>query len=262
MHNLRIAVATACFRQPLRAAIDTAARCAANGVQLDARNELKPGELGETGRRQLLYELGERDMTVASLTFPLRRSLIDPERIDARIDALRKAMELTAQLKARVLTCPAGRIPRDPESDDYQRLLPVLSDLARYGNHIGVTFSMTPADDEPARLLSLVESIREGPLGVDFDPAGCVLSGQDPGSALRELHAAVSHMQIRDAIRHVDGAGREAPVGRGEVDWELVLALLDEMNYAGWLTVRRTAGDDPAGDCGRAITFLRNVSQN
>lgn len=262
MHNLRIAVATASFRQPLRAAINTAARCAATGVQLDARNELKPGELGETGRRQLLYELGERNMSVASLTFPLRRSLIDPERIDARIDAVRKAMELAAQLKARVLTCPVGRIPPDAESDEFQRLLTVLSDLARYGNHIGVTFSITPAADEPARLLSLISSIHEGPLGVDFDCAGCVLSRQDPAAALRELHAVVSHVQIRDAVRNVDGVGREAAVGRGEVDWDLILALLDEMNYGGWLTVRRTEGDDPAGDCDRAITFLRNVSQS
>ena len=70
MHDLRIAVATASFRQPIRAAIDSAARCQAQGVQFDARHELKPGEFGETGRRQLLYELRERDLTVAALSEP------------------------------------------------------------------------------------------------------------------------------------------------------------------------------------------------
>jgi sugar phosphate isomerase/epimerase len=258
MQNLRIAVTTASFRQPIRAAIDTAARCGARGVQLDARYELQPGELGQTGRRQLLYELRERELQVASLTFPLRRSLIDPERIDERIAAVRKAMELASQLQVRVLTCAVGRVP-DAESDEYRQLRTVLTDLARYGNHIGTTLSLTPAGDAPERLLFLLGDIKDGPLGVDFDPAACILARQEPAAILRELHAFVTHIQVRDALRNMDGIGREAAVGRGEVDWERVLALVDEMNYRGWLTVRRTEGDDPAGDCTRAVAFLNNV---
>lgn len=262
MQNLRIAVATASFRQPLRAAINTAARCAANGVQLDVRHELKLSELGETGRRQLLYELGERDMSVASLTFPLRRSLIDAERMDERITALRKAMELASRLKARVLTCAVGRIPSEDDSDAYRELTTVLNELARYGNHVGVTLAVTPAGDSAERLVRLSQEIRQGPVGVDFDPAGCVLSGQNPASVLRGLHSVVAHFQVRDAIHHADGAGREAPVGRGAVDWDMMLALIDEMGYQGWLTVRRSEGEDPFGDSSRAITFLRNVRQD
>lgn len=259
MQNLRIAVATASFRQPIRAAINTAARCGADGVQFDARYELKPGELGQTGRRQLLYELGERDLQVASLTFPLRRSLIDPEQIDERITAVRKSMELASQLQTRVLTCAVGRIA-ESDSDEYRQLRTVLGDLARYGNHVGTTLSLTPVGDAPQRLVTLLGAIHEGPLGVDFDPAACVLARQEPASVLRELHGCVSHIQVRDALRNVDGVGREAAVGRGEVDWDLILALVDEMNYGGWLTVRRTEGEDPAGDCARAVAFLNNVS--
>lgn len=258
MFDLRIAVATASFRQPIRNAIDSAAQCGARGVQLDARHELKPGELGETGRRQLLHELRERELAVASLTFPLRRALIDPERIDERIAALQKAMELASQLKSRVLTCTVGRIPPDADPG-WRQLLAVLNDVAQYGNHIGVTLAITPAGDDPDRLLALIDGVTQGPVGIDFDPAGCVLSRQDAGATLRALHATVSHIQVRDAIGDVDGVGREMAVGRGEVDWETILALVDEMNYRGWLTVRRTAGEDPLGDCGRAIAYLGNV---
>lgn len=260
MHGPRIAVATTSFRQSIRAAIDSAARSGAQGVQFDARYELKPGELGETGRRQLLFELRERDLTVASLTFPLRTSLADPEQLDLRVAALRKGMEFASQLKANVLTCAAGRIPPEDATDECQQLHSVLSDLARYGNHIGVTLSITPAGDEAERLIALLNDIKEGPLGIDFDPAGCVMTRQDPGSTLRELHAVVSHIQIRDALGNVDGMGREVPVGRGEVDWDFILALVDEMNYRGWLTVRRTEGEDRLGDCTRAIAYLKNVS--
>ncbi len=50
------------------------------------------------------------------------------------------------------------------------------------------------------------------------------------------------------------------PVGRGEVDWDAMVALFDEMNYNGWLTVARYEGDDPLGDATRAVTYLGNVA--
>ena len=259
MHGLRIAVATRTLRQPIRTAINTAARIGSQGVQFDARYELKPDELGETGRRQLLHELRERDLTVASLVFPLRSALADSEQLDQRMAALRKGMEFASRLKANVLTCAAGRLPPEDATDECQQLHAVLSDLARYGNHIGVTLSITPAGHDTGRLVALLKDINEGPLGIDFDPAGCVLSRENPASILRELHASATHIQIRDALSSVDGNGREVPVGRGEVDWELILALVDEMNYRGWLTVLRTEGDDRIGDCTRAVAYLKNV---
>jgi sugar phosphate isomerase/epimerase len=267
MHRLRIAVATAGFRQPLRRAIQTAAECGASGVQFDVRQELPPADFGETARRQLLHELDELGLRVASLTLPLRRPIHDQSHLDARVAALRQAMEFAWQLKSRVLTVRAGRVPDNagattadtPNAEEYQRYREVLADLARHGNDVGVTLCITPAGDDPATLRQLIGSISEGPLGIDFDPAGCVAARQDPTRTLRELHETVAHVQVRDALQDLDGS-QEVPVGRGEVQWDEVLALLDEMNYAGWLTVRRTAGDDRIGDAARAVQYVRNVA--
>ncbi len=257
--RFRLAVATASFRLPLRQAVLTAARSGAQGVQFDARTEVTPAEFGETARRQLLHELNEQELHVASLTFPLRRPLHDEEHLDARVAAVRQAMEFTSQLKARVLTLRAGRMPEDDQSADQQRLRDVLRDLAGFGNRVGVTLSLTTSGDAATRLRALIEGIKEGPLGVDFDAAACIMAGQDPAAVLRDLHALVTHGQVRDAIRDLDGSGQEVPVGRGEVVWDEVLALLGETNYGGWLVARRTSGDDPVGDCTRAIAYVRNI---
>ncbi len=48
-------------------------------------------------------------------------------------------------------------------------------------------------------------------------------------------------------------------MGRGDVPWDEILALLQETRYGGWLTVDRTQGEDRAGDAGRAIQFLQSV---
>ena len=88
-----------------------ASRSGAGGVQLDARNEAKPSDLSATGRRQFAHALAEIGLQLASLDFPLRRPLWDPERLNARIEALKQAMEFAYELKARVVTVRLGGLP-------------------------------------------------------------------------------------------------------------------------------------------------------
>ncbi|MGE5192602.1 MAG: sugar phosphate isomerase/epimerase family protein [Deltaproteobacteria bacterium] len=244
---------------PLKEALRAAANLEAGGVQFDARDELRPGELTDTGRRQLLHGLGELGLSVASLAFPTRRSFYDEEQLDARVAAAKRGMDLAWQLRARVMTARIGKVPPDKESKPYRLLLDVLGDLARHGNQVGATLAITPSHDSPQALSELIGSIKTGPLGIDFDPAVFVMSGHNPAEALRGLHSLVVHFTARDAIRDADGGGLETALGRGEVDWIELLLLLDEINYPGWVTVTRTQGDDRAGDAARAIQYMKNV---
>ena len=207
----------------------------------------------------MLHTLGEMDLSVASLSFPLRRPLHDVEQLDARLAAIKQAMQFAWDLKARALTCRIGRLVDEPDSPDAIRQREILGELARHGNHVGVTLSITPSGDSPERLKAQLEAQDEGPLGIDFDPAERVISRHDPTASLRELHAFVSHVTVRDALGGADGGGREVAVGRGQVDWDAVLATLDEMNYNGWQTIDRREGDDPLADMTRAVSYLRSV---
>ena len=255
----RIAVATRALQVPLKESIRAAHDLRANGIQLDARNELKPADLSQTGRRELLHKLDELNLSIASVSFPARRSLYDLEELDARLAAARAAMEFARQLRADVMTIRIGRIPEDTDSQDYGVLRNVLNDLARHGNHVGTTLAVTPSRDSAESLSRLLSAVTDGPVGVNFDPAAFVLAGQDPTDALRTLHRSVAHFLVRDAVRDVDGGGVEVPVGRGEVDWDEFIALVGEADYRGWLTVDRTQGEDRRGDLARAIQYLRQV---
>jgi sugar phosphate isomerase/epimerase len=203
--------------------------------------------------------VSERGLKIASLTFPTRHPLHAEEYLDARVAAVRGAMQFAALLKAPVLIVRSGRIPADSSPRDDQRLREVLDDFARLGNHLGVTLSLSPAADATERLAALLDGIKSGPLGVDFDPAAFVIAGRPPVDDLRVLHRFVTHVQARDAIPDADGTGQETVLGRGEVDWPNLLGTLTEIGYQGWLTVRRTSGDDPIGDCTRAVQYVRNV---
>lgn len=259
MPPLRIAVPTFCLHRPLKDAVRAAASLGAKGVQFDARDEIKPGELTETGRRQLLHGLGELGLSVASLSFPTRRSFYDEEQLDRRVIATKAAMDLAWQLRASVVTARIGKIPADKESKQYRLLFDVLCDLARHSNQVGAALAITPTDDTPQALAELIASIKSGPLGIDFDPAVFVMAGHKPAEALRTLHAQVLHFTARDAIRDIDAGGLETALGRGEIDWVELLPLLDEIEYAGWVTVNRTQGEDRAGDVARGVQYLKNV---
>lgn len=256
---MNLALASRCLNLPLREAVKRAAEFGAGGVQFDAREELKPGDLTETGRRQFLHGLDELGLKVASLMFPTRRTFYDEELLDARVAGAKAAMDFAWELRAKVLTARVGRIPAEKDSQDYVLLREVLSDLAQYGNHVGVTFTMTPMGDSPQVIGELIGAVKTGPLGVDFDPAAFVMGGQNPVDAFRVLHGSILHVQGRDAIRDIDAGGQEVELGRGEVDWIELLPLLDEIAYGGWVTVNRTSGSDRAGDAARAIRYLKNV---
>jgi sugar phosphate isomerase/epimerase len=260
MPPLQIAIATSSLSQPLKQAVQTAARLGATGLQIDARNELRPSALGETGRRQFLHQLSELGLQVTSLTFPVRRSLYDEDELEARVDATKQALDFAYQLGAKVVTARIGKIPTDRESREYDLLRDVLDDLARHGNRVGATLAISSLGDAPTELAGLLEDITQGPLGLDFDPAGFAMAAHNPVAAFRALHNSVMHVRVRDGLRHIDVTGVEVAVGQGDVDWPQCLALLDEAHYTGWLTVDRTAGDTKTADVTHAVEFLRSLA--
>jgi sugar phosphate isomerase/epimerase len=257
--QLRLALATRCLGQVLKPALLLASRMGASGVQLDARNEIRPSEMSETGRRQFTHVLAEIGLQLASLDFPIRRPLWDAERLDARMEALKQTMEFAYELKARVVTVRLGGLPGESDAAGQSLFVDVLNDLARHGNHVGVTVALGPGREPAARLVETLRSVTGGPIGVNFDPAGTVMAGASPSEAVQLLREFVAHVSVRDAIAGADDGGSEVPVGRGEVPWDELLFLLQETDYRGWLTVDRTQGSDRAGDAARAVQYMQSI---
>ena len=254
----RIGFPTRLLEGRLRDKIPQVAAFGADGVQLDLRYELKPGELSETGRRQFRNLFSEHDLALAPALFPLRRPLIDQEGLEERVAGITAALRFAADLKAPALMVRAGTIP-DSETDQLTLFIEVLNDLARAGDHVGVTFTLTSGREPADKLAELLKSVTAGPIGVNFDPAAAVMTERNPAEEIRLLHDHLNHLRVRDGLRDTDGAGVEVPVGRGEIDWEDLLAVLAEIDFTGWMTPDRTSGEDMAADAARAVSYVRNV---
>ena len=257
--SLPLAVATRVFGQPLRVALRRAAECGANGVQFELRDELRSEALTGTGKRQFLHSLTEYGLKIAPAHFPTKRALYATEQLDARIAAVRDAMTFASQLKTQVLTLRLGPLPAEADEKEAKTLIEVLNDLARHGNHVGVTLAIAPSGEPAAAYAKLLAQVTTGPIGIDFDPSSFVCAGRKVSEAFRELYTLVVHVQARDGVRDLDGLGAETAVGQGQVNWAELLALLYESGYRGWVTAVRNQGPDRGGDVIRAIETLKSI---
>jgi len=254
-----LAVATRAFAQPLNLALRRAAACGATGVQFELREELRPELFSESGRKQFLHRLAEQGLSLAPPFFPTRRALHDPEQIDQRVTAVGSAMSFAAELRARVMTIRLGPIPSEEAREARRVLVTILNDLARHGNHVGVTLAITPSGEPAEVYQKLLAQVKEGPIGIDFDPSAFVCSGLKVADAFRTLHTHVAHVQARDGVRSLDGMAAETAVGEGMVDWTELLALLFEAGFGGWVTAVRNQGSDRGADVERAIRYLKAI---
>lgn len=257
--QFRLAAATRCWPGWWRDNLREIASTGATGLQFDVRDELPPDQLTATGRRDFLHLLGESGLRAASTVFPLKRPLYDQHELERKLAALRAAMEFTFALKATVLCIRVGKLPDEQRPRDAALLREILDDLGRVANHTGVTLALSPAGDSAEALGQFVSAVTTGPLGIDFDPAYFAMSGYATVEALRSVHALVAHVNLRDGVRTLDGGGEESAVGEGAVDWIELLALLGEMEYAGWLTAQRTYGNNKPADIARALHVVKRT---
>lgn len=255
-----MSVATRHLNVPLPQALRSVAEAGARGVQLDVRNELKPHELGETGRADFLHQISEQLLTISAFEFPTRRAFYDQDALDGRVSALKGALDFAYLMKVKTVVGRLGRIPEDPQSPNFDLLVQVLNDIARHSNRCGATFAITPTADTPETVGRLLDRVTDGPIGINLDVGGMTMQALNPLGMYRAHFDRVIAVQARDGLRDIDGQGQEVPLGRGEVPWDELLATLHEGGYRNWLTVSRSAGDDKLGDSLRAMRFLQTVA--
>src|SRR5205085_4663775 len=113
---VKIGIQTRSLRQPLRQALITAARLGAHGVEIDARSELRPGELSGTGLREFHKLLSDLNLRVSAVAFPTRRGYDSPDDLEPRVLATHEAMRFAASLRTDVVINRVGRVP-DKDDD-------------------------------------------------------------------------------------------------------------------------------------------------
>lgn len=245
---------------PFRQALQKAGELGANGIVVDLRNELRPEELSQTGIRHFKKFLNDFDLKVAAVSFPTRRGYHVEEDLDRRVAATKAAMSTAYHLGAKVLVNHLGGVDEDPTAASNARLKEVLLDLGRHGDTCGVTFAAQTGNVDGPVLRRFLDELPEGTVGIDFDPGALIINGFSAEESYQALAPYIVHVRGKDGARDLArGRGVEVPLGRGTVDFRLLIASLEETRYKGFITVEREHPENPVQEVSDALEYLRNV---
>lgn len=258
--GIKIGIQTRSLRQPLRQALTTAASLGAAGVELDARTELRPSEISQTGLRELLKLLSDRNLRVSAVAFPTRRGFGVPDDLERRVLAAQEAMRFAANLRSEVVIVRVGRVPAEADDAAFIRHVEALTALGICGERLGVRLAIQTADASPQDLLRLLKALPAQSTGIDLHPSGLIRGGHSTHEAVELLGPHVLHVHACDAVRDVASrAAVEVELGRGAADFPELLGRLTEFDFRGWVTIERHDSANPLAEIENAVQFLRSL---
>jgi sugar phosphate isomerase/epimerase len=260
MNTLKIGIRLESLGLPLRRALQEAQRLGVGGVQVDAVGDLAPNRLSQTGRREFLHLLRAHNLALTAVGCPLRHGLDTAEQQEQRIDHVKKVLTLSFDLGPRVAVVEAGRVPEKDDDPRAGLLSEALLALGRHGDRMGATLALETGLEAGEVLRRFLDRFDTGSLGVNFDAANLVLNGLNVYDSARALQGRIVHAHARDARRAgASRAAQEVPLGHGDIDWMLLLSVLEEIEYRGWLTLERESGDNRVADVAAGVQFLRRL---
>ncbi len=171
-----------------------------------------------------------------------------------------RALELTREFDARLITFHAGFLPADPADRAYGTLGERIATFAEDGKVHGLRVGLETGQETARHLLAFLGRLDAPNLGVNFDPANMILYGMgDPGEAFRLLAPKTFQLHVKDALppRRPGEWGMEVPVGDGGVDWEEVFEVALRLTDPPDLLIEREAGEHRVRDIIRARDFVR-----
>ncbi|HEX3725685.1 MAG TPA: sugar phosphate isomerase/epimerase family protein [Pirellulales bacterium] len=258
MPAIKIGVQLAALRLPFRRGLAAAAQLGASGVEIDARGEIRPQDLTQTGLREVRRLLDAFGLRVVAVGFQTRRGYDVADDIDRRVAATKAALKFAADLRAPVVVNQIGRVPDEAGGKNWDLLVQTLAELGAYAQHVGVTLAAQTGSESGEDLGRLIDALPPPGIAVDLDPGNLIINGFSPLAAVDQLGPHILHVHARDGVRDLArGRGLEVPVGRGSADFPALLGALEEFAYRGYFTIARTSSDNPELEIGEAIKYLK-----
>ncbi|MEX2558403.1 MAG: sugar phosphate isomerase/epimerase family protein [Pirellulales bacterium] len=256
----KIAIQLRSLRLPFKQALHVAKQLGASAVEVDARGDIKPNELSETGLRQLRKLLDDLGLSVAAVGFRTRRGYDASDDLQRRVEATKQALAFARSLRAAVLVNQVGRVPAKPEGQAWHNLVQALSDLGAYGQHVGVMLAAETGSESGPDLKRLIAALPAGSLAATLNPGNLIVNGFSPLEAIEALGPDIQYVHAKDGVRDLaQGRGVEVPLGRGSADFPALMGALEEHAYRGYWCVEREQASNPVEEIGQAVQFLQSL---
>lgn len=181
----------------------------------------------------------------------------------ARVDALKQTSDFAKLLNIGRIQTHCGFIPEDPADPLYEETVLTIRDLAKYCAGNGQDFLMETGQETPTTMLRAIKDVDHPNLGVGLDTANLILYGKaNPVDAVDIIGPYVKAMHAKDGRWPTDPSqlGEEVVIGKGLVDFKLVLSKLKRLGYTGAVTIEReTSGPQQIEDVRQEKAYLERI---
>lgn len=187
---------------------------------------------------------------------------------DERLREMKEISDFARLLGCETVALHLGFVPEDKSSASYKGLLEATRDLLDHVAGNGQRLHLETGQETADHLLAFIADVGRDNLFINFDPANMILYGTgDPIEALRQVGHLVRSIHCKDAKwapadKRGKEWGTEVPLGEGDVGMETYLRTLDELGYAGPLTIEREIAHDrerQKADIGHAVRLLEEL---
>ena len=226
-------------------------------MELDARNQIHPSQLSDTGLRQLRKILDDLNLKVTSLRFQTRRGYDNAHDLDRRVEATKATMQLAYKLGCPVVVNSIGTIP---EEEDPRRasLQSVLDDLGRFGTRIGAFLAAETGSNSGETLAKILDSSPDAFVAVALNPGQLIINRFDVREAVLALKDRIQLVCAVDGVIDLAaGRGISVRLGQGTADFPELIGLLEDIQYRGRYVVGRN--DSTIGELQQGLNYLRNL---
>ncbi|MCC7265064.1 MAG: TIM barrel protein [Candidatus Latescibacteria bacterium] len=189
--------------------------------------------------------------------------LVPKDRRARRLAEVLEISDFARRLEVEAIGMHLGFVPPNSADPEFDAVVAVTRQVCDHcaGNH--QRFHLETGQETAKELLHFIQAVGRDNLAVNFDPANMILYGAgNPLEALDVVGPYVKSVHCKDAS-YTRKPGQpwyeDAPLGQGDVNIEACLRKLNELGYAGALTIEREYSPDQAGDLKAALALLESL---
>jgi sugar phosphate isomerase/epimerase len=194
---------------------------------------------------------------------PLTIGLIPPATREARIAALKRAVDVAQACDIPAVHSHFGFIPENPNDPIYPQAVAAVREVAVYAKQRGRMVLCETGQETPITLLRMIRDTGQDNVFVNLDLANLILYGKgNPVDALDVIGPLVRGMHAKDGKfpTNPESLGAEVPIGQGKVDFREVLRKLKALSYHGPMTIEREIqGAQQGADILASKTYLTKL---
>ncbi len=194
---------------------------------------------------------------------PLTIGLVPRQTREARIARAKEVADFAKKAGIPAIQGHCGFIPENPNDPLYGEAVAAIRTVAQYAKENGQQFRCETGQETPITLVRAIRDIGLDNVGVNFDVGNLILYGKaNPADAVDVLGPYIQGVHAKDGLYPTDPKklGEEVAIGKGKVDFPVIVDKLKRIGYRNPLTIEREIrGERQTADILAAKAYLEKL---